>query len=478
MTMNPLWTSSEALMATHGKARGDWQAYDLAIDSRDVRPGDLFVALKGEATDGHKYVEAALKAGAVAALVGDDTFGMPESWPLLMVPDTFKALQDMGVAARARSKARRIGVTGSVGKTGVKEALKAALARQNRVHASIRSFNNHVGVPLTLARLPRKADYAVLEMGMNHPGELAALSALARPDVALITTIQPAHTEFFSSIEAIADAKAEIFDGMPADGIAILNRDIEQYDRLADAARARGLTRIVSFGDHAQADVRLLRSKVTGDCSCVTADISGQMMMYKVGMPGRHWVANSLAVLAAVQAVGADLSLAGLALASMTPLGGRGRRYRLTWLGGTITVIDESYNASPAAMHAAIETLGDASVQAHGRRVAVLGDMLELGERSESYHQALAAPLRDAGTDLVFTMGREMRALADILTPGVHAGHAENADALLTLLKRTLLPDDVVLVKGSNSMGLSVVVDGLKVSPPPAAGGGQARYAL
>jgi UDP-N-acetylmuramoyl-tripeptide--D-alanyl-D-alanine ligase len=465
--MTPLWTSRDALMATQGRAIGDWQAYDVTIDSRDVRPGDLFVALRGERTDGHRYVADALKAGAVAALVDTDDLGLRGEVPLLVVPDTLKALENLAALARSRSQALRIGVTGSVGKTGTKEALKAAFERQGRTHASVKSFNNHIGVPLTLARLPQKADYAVLEMGMNHPGELSALSALAKPDIAVITTIQPAHMAFFDSLDAIADAKAEIFNGMGREGIAILNRDIPQFARLKARAERQGLGRIVSFGESEGADVRLLRSKLGDSCSCVTADIEGQIMMYKVGLPGRHWVMNSLAVLSAVHAASGDLSLAALALAAMTPLGGRGQQLRLSWQGGALTLIDDSYNASPAAMAASLAVLAQATPERRGRRVAILGDMLELGEKAAHYHQALAPVLREAGVDLVFTVGKEMRALADILPPHVHAGHVATAGDILPLLKRSLAADDIVLVKGSNGVGLAAVVEGLKALNSP-----------
>lgn len=465
----PLWTAAEATLATKdvgGSAVGDWQTFGACIDTRSLRTGDLFVALPGSSRDGHEFVADALSKGAGAALVDRAVDGLADDAPVLKCDDAMDGMTALARASRKRTDAKVIGVTGSVGKTSTKEALKAALSRCRPTQASARSFNNHIGVPLTLAQLRADTAYGVLEMGMNHAGELEALSALAQPDIAIITTVEAAHAEYFDSVEAIADAKAEIFTGMASGGTAILNRDNPYFNRLVSAARENGIENILSFGTSADADVRLLKQCLHQDCSTVTADIAGQPMMYKVGAPGAHWVMNSLAVLATVLVADADLGLAGLALQEIMAPEGRGRRHLIPYRDGSILVIDDSYNASPASMRAALEALGKAKGtpserRSASRRIAVLGDMLELGEASERLHAALAKIICRADVDLVLTVGPLMHHLKEALPRHRCAGHAETSGEAINLLLDLVAPGDVVMVKGSNAMGLSGIVSAL-----------------
>lgn len=462
----PLWTADEASAAIGGTAYGDWEAFGVSIDTRSVRTGDLFVALPGSTRDGHEFVADALAKGAGAALIDRPVEGLADDAPLLMCGGVSEALDALGRAARARAKAKVIGVTGSVGKTSTKEALKAALTRCGTTHASARSFNNHIGVPLTLARLRADTEFAVLEMGMNHAGELTALSAIAQPDIAVITNVEGVHTEFFDSVADIADAKAEIFTGIKSGGAAVLNRDNPYFDRLAAAARSAGVDRVVTFGSTSDADVRLLKQRLHEDCSTVTADVSGQPMMFKVGVPGAHWVMNSLAVLATVLVADADLGLAGLALQEIMAPEGRGRRHLIPFRDGAILVIDESYNASPASVRAALNGLAGAKSTLAGRaspirRIAVLGDMLELGDDSKRQHEALAPLIKKAAIDLVYTVGEDMRHLHDALPRHLCAGHADTAADAEAELLSLIMPNDVVMLKASNALGLSRIVQGL-----------------
>ncbi|MBC2668277.1 UDP-N-acetylmuramoyl-tripeptide--D-alanyl-D-alanine ligase [Novosphingobium piscinae] len=461
-----LWSAAEIAAATGGTASGAFQVSGVEIDSRDVREGDLFFALKGESTDGHRFLEAAFAKGAAAAVVD-----RPVPWPHVLVADTARALERLGAAARARlaPEACVLGVTGSVGKTGVKEALFAALDRacHGRAHRSVKSYNNHVGVPLSLARTPAGSRFGVFEMGMNHAGEIAALTAQVRPHVALITAIAPAHIENLGSLEAIADAKAEIFRGLEPGGVAIIPADSPHYPRLRAAAllvRAQ----VVSFGRADHADVRLLDAVAApGGGSLVTADLGDRRLCYTVASPGEHWVINSLAVMAAVRAAGGDLGAAGLALAELEGLKGRGARHTVPAAGGTALVIDESYNANPASMEATLAQLGSAPAR---RRIAVLGAMKELGEHGPRFHAELAAPLAAAGVDHAILVGAEMAALADELGKSAGAAlgkaipfaHCQNAaEALAALAALGVADGDVILVKGSNSVGLGRVVEAL-----------------
>ena len=466
--MSALWSSAEAAAATKGQTKTEWNAAGVSIDSRTVIAGDLFVAIAGPRVDGHDFVAAALAKGASAAMVHRRPDNLAENAPLLLVADTMAALEDLGRASRQRTEASVIAVTGSVGKTGTKEALRTALEKFGMVHASAGSLNNQWGVPLSLARMPRKANYAVFELGMNHAGEIDALSRQVRPDVAIITTIEPAHLGFFDSVEAIADAKAEIFAGMDRRGAAILNRDNPHFGRLAAAAEAVGLTRIYGFGGNPDASIRLIDCHLHATASAVTASIMGEIVDYCLTLPGRHWVMNSLAVLGAVKLVGGDVGIAAASMSSLVPLAGRGKQHRLNLASGQVILIDESYNASPASMRAAIEVLGAARPGAGGRRIAVLGDMLELGDQAGKLHAALADPLDTAGIDLVFTVGADMRALHDALPVERRGNHSDSAATMAKLLAKQLRPGDIITIKGSHGSHMSEVVIHLLTLAAPA----------
>ncbi|WP_284124656.1 UDP-N-acetylmuramoyl-tripeptide--D-alanyl-D-alanine ligase [Parerythrobacter aestuarii] len=457
-----LWTAQEIAAATGGVASGDFQCANVEMDSRDVRPGDLFVALKGEAMDGHRFVEKAFAAGAPAALVD-----RPVDGPHVLVKDTTEALHALAHAARERADAVRIGVTGSVGKTGVKEAIFAALERSSRgqAHRSVRSYNNHVGVPLSLARMPARSTYGVFEMGMNNAGEISVLTEHVRPHVAVITTIAPAHIENLGSIEAIADAKAEIFAALEPGGAAVIPADSPQYGQLLAAAEAKG-ARVLSFGRSPEANVRLLDAiPAANGGSLVTAQIADRRLCYTVAEPGEHWVSNSLAVLGAVYAAGGDLGAAGLALAELGGLKGRGARHQISAAGGKALLIDESYNANPASMRATLRQLGHTPST---RRIVVLGSMKELGDFGPDFHAQLAEPILEAQVDHAVLVGEEMLALARhlgkqgeaMLGKGLSFAHCDGpAEAIAALQEYGLAAGDAILVKGSNSVGLGKLVD-------------------
>jgi UDP-N-acetylmuramoyl-tripeptide--D-alanyl-D-alanine ligase len=461
-----LWTSSAIAAACGGRAHGDFAVDGVSFDSREVVAGDLFVALKGEASDGHRYLGMARERGAAGLLVSEAVDGLPET-PHVRVDDTMAALSALGVAARERSNAVRIGVTGSVGKTGVKEALKAALSRfaPDAVHASVKSYNNHTGVPLSLARMPAASRFGVFEMGMNHSGELAALTQLVQPHIAIVTWVASAHREFFASEADIARAKAEIFGGLPAGGTAIIPHDNPHADLLARAAMDAGAT-VVRFGLNAGADVWAERVALHPDCSCVTARIGSDTLTFKIGMAGRHWVNNALAVLAGVSAAGGDLALAGLALAELNDLPGRGRRLRVAAGSGQAVVIDEAYNANPASMAASLAVLKAVAPARQGRRLALLGGMKELGTLSDEFHAGLAPHLRDAGVAAAVLVGAEMKPLATALGRSIDVRHVADADAARAEIARLIAADDVLLVKGSNSIGLARVIEALASGDP------------
>jgi UDP-N-acetylmuramoyl-tripeptide--D-alanyl-D-alanine ligase len=456
--MTPLWTFEELLAATGGTADGHFDVHGVAFDSREIGAGDLFFALKGAETDGHRFIETAFANGAAGAIVSQ-----PVPFPHILVSDTMQALEALGHASRARTTAKIIGVTGSAGKTGTKEALYAALDRysRGRAHRSVKSYNNHVGLPLSLARMPADCDFGIFEMGMNHAGEMRALSKIVRPDVAIITTIAPAHIEFFKDESGIADAKAEIFEGMAEGGTAILPADSPHYARLRAAAE-KYTGNIMSFGFNADADVRVVDHMPVDGGTLITAKVRDNMLSFTLSQPGEHWIANSMAVLAAVCAAGGDLASAGLAMAEMDGLAGRGARHTIRIGDGMGHLIDESYNANPASMLATIGQLGQAS---GGRRIAVLGSMKELGAKSAQYHSALAAPLAAAKVDFALLVGQEMEILAEELKAGVEGpanfAHCATAQEALALLQNYLCASDTILVKGSNSMGLSSIVSAL-----------------
>ena len=463
--MSALWTVNDMAKAMRATKFGALPAdtNGISIDSRSIGKGDSFFAIQGDNRDGHDFVEAALKAGAGVAVVSRKrTNKFAADAPLLEVDDVLEALRDLARAARARLTAKVIGVTGSVGKTGTKDALRLALGADGETYASVASYNNHWGVPLSLSRCPAHVKYAVFEIGMNHAGEITPLVAMVKPHVAIVTTIEPVHLEYFGSLEKIADAKAEIFTGIEPGGAAVLNRDNGQYSRLAAAATAAKVARIVSFGEDAKADSRLTRYSLQADSSTAEADILGQHVTYKLGAPGKHLVLNSLAVLTAAALAGADLALAALALDRLKPATGRGARMTLKTPIGSALLIDESYNANPASMRAAIALLGQAAIGPRGRRIAVLGDMLELGDEGMSLHAALAAAVEAANVDLVYCSGPQMKALWEALPSGRRGGYAETAAALEPAVLGALRDGDAVMVKGSLGSKMGPIVRALE----------------
>ncbi|MGE0211530.1 MAG: UDP-N-acetylmuramoylalanyl-D-glutamyl-2,6-diaminopimelate--D-alanyl-D-alanine ligase [Parvibaculaceae bacterium] len=462
--MTPLWTPEELVAASGGRLEGELRVPvgGVSIDTRTLQPGDLFVAIRGEQHDAHDFAAKALGAGASAAVVSRTDEAMRKAGPLLVVDDPLKALERLGVAARARAGGRMIAVTGSVGKTTTKDALKLALDPSGATHASAASYNNHWGVPLTLARMPRAAAFGVFEIGMNHAGEITPLVRMARPHVAVVTAIAESHLGQFSSLAEIADAKAEIFLGVEAGGAAVVNRDSEFFDRLAKAARTAGIDTIVGFGENAGAEVRLVCTKLHAECSCVRAEVFGEKVEYKLGMPGRHVVMNSLAVLAAAKLAGADLARAALALSRLQPPKGRGVRTVLPVRGGSITLIDESYNANPTSMRAALSLLGQIEPGSGGRRIAVLGDMLELGDEAEAFHAGLAPVLKSVGTDAVFACGPNMRHLMEAMPAERRGAYAETSGDLEGPLLAALRKGDVVMVKGSLGSRMGPLVDAIR----------------
>jgi UDP-N-acetylmuramoyl-tripeptide--D-alanyl-D-alanine ligase len=464
MSAPALWTVDEMAAAMGAERRGALPraVSGLSIDSRTIEPGDAFFAIT-DRRDGHEFIASALaaKAGLAVVAAGRD-LDLPPDAPLLAVPDVLAGLRALAAAARARTHAKVIGVTGSVGKTGTKEALRLALAQSGQTHASVASYNNHWGVPLSLARCPAGADYVVLEMGMNHSGEIAPLSRLARPHVVVITSIAPVHLEFFGSLAKIADGKAEIFLGLEAGGAAVLNRDNSQFGHLRTRAKEAGVARIASFGEHEKADARLIKCALHAQCSTVVADILGTEITYKIGAPGRHLVLNSLAVLATAVLAGADLALAALALAEFKPVSGRGALIEIDLPGGAAFVVDDSYNANPASVAAALAVLGQTPVGPRGRRIAVLGDMLELGPRGRALHRGLLADINANAVDLVFCCGPLMRALWQALPAGRRGGYAEDSAALEAQVLSAIRAGDVVMVKGSLGSRMAPIVKALQ----------------
>jgi len=441
--MSNLWTNNTATQATGGKVHGTWQASRVEIDSRRVQKGDLFVAIKGERMDGHLFVADALKQGAVAAVVSQ-----PWEGNHLLVPDTLKALEDLGKYARKRSRAKVVGVTGSVGKTSAKEMLRLALSTHGSVFASSGNFNNHIGTPLNLANLPPDIPFAVFEMGMNHAGEIAHLTKMVEPHVAAITNVEAVHMEFFGSIEGIAKAKAEIFEGVAAGGAAVLNRDNAMYPILAEQAKAHGIANIITFGEHVKSHCRLLDYGAGAEGCIVSADVAGHELEYTMKAIGKHWAMTSLLVLATAQALELDVEKTAAALATFDEVEGRGRVIPV----GEFLLIDDSYNASPASMRAAFAKTTEVwkALGGKGRKIAALGNMLELGADSAKLHASLAADLQQNGFDLVFTAGDFMKHLHDTLPKTMRSAHVAKAAELLPLLQSALKPDDVLLVKGSH----------------------------
>lgn len=462
----PLWTSTDAATATNGQVFGDWTAEGVAIDSRSVQKHDLFVAIVGDRLDGHEYAKAALDNWAAAAMVHRDIAGMTANDPrLIRVDDTLKGLEALGQAARARTGAKVAAVTGSVGKTGVKEMLGKALGAAGRCHISQGNLNNHWGAPLSMARMPEASDFAAIELGMNHAGELSQLTRLVQPEVAIITRIAAAHTEFFDSLDAVADAKAEIFEGLTGERIAILNADDPQTPRLTQAAEDAGAAEILFFGAAEDADIRLTKLESDETGSTVTADAMGVQMTWRIGAPGAHWATNSLAVMAGVLALGGDRQAAIEALADVRAPSGRGERRRVAWTGGAFDIVDESYNASPAAVRAAFATLKLAQPHGNGRRVVILGDMLELGAEADMLHAELAAEFQAAGLDLAHGVGPHAKHFIEALPTGARGLWAETSEAMSRQAEALAMDGDVVLVKGSLGMAMAKIVQALEAFP-------------
>jgi len=464
MNSSPLWQAEDVIRAVRGQCLHEqtWGATNVVIDSRTAQVGDLFVALQGPVHDGHDHVAAAIEAGAVAAIVARQPAQTPPDAPLVFVEDTFKALESLGQAGRIRATSNIIAVTGSVGKTSTKEMLRLALAATGETYANEGSLNNHWGVPLSLARLPATAHYGVFELGMNHAGELTALSKQVRPHVALITNIEAVHLEFFPSLESIADAKAEIFLGIEPQGAAVLNRDNRYYARLAAAAKTRGIKNILSFGRDGKADARLIDLVTEPERSVITAEIQGKRMSFTLGAPGEHLVMNALGALLAAMAANSDVEACANALARYQQPKGRGVIQNLPVSGGEIVLIDESYNASPVSVGFAARVLGQMMPTAGGRRVLVLGDMRELGDTSPALHAALAKDIAEAKIDSVFCCGPMMRHLFDALPAALRGAHADDSTALAPLVAAAIHAGDIVTVKGSNSMAMVKVVTALR----------------
>jgi UDP-N-acetylmuramoyl-tripeptide--D-alanyl-D-alanine ligase len=456
-----LWTSAEIAAAVVGQGSGAFTATGVSIDSRTLERGDLFVALQGPSFDGHDFVAAALQRGASGALIHRRPADLPANAPVIEVVDTMKALEDLGRAARSRTEAKVAAVTGSVGKTSTKEALRSVLSLFAPTFASAGNLNNQWGAPLSLSRMPRETRYGVFELGMNHAGEISPLSQMVRPQVAIITTVEPVHIEFFASVEEIADAKAEIFDGLLPGGAAILPFDNPHFDRLEGKARRMG-ARILTFGTKEGAWARLIDCQIMPDGNQVTAEIGGKRLRYRMAAPGRHLALNSIAVLAAAFAFELDLDHALPAFTAVQPLKGRGKREHLTIAGGQIELIDEGYNASPASVRAALNLLGTLPTAFGGRRIAVLGDMRELGNAGPQLHRDLAPDLTAAKIDLAFLVGPQMQGLYDLLPNAMKGAHRATSDEMVQPLLAALRPGDTILIKGSLGTRMAPLVDAVR----------------
>jgi UDP-N-acetylmuramoyl-tripeptide--D-alanyl-D-alanine ligase len=457
--MSRLWTSAEMEAATLGTASRPFDVVGLSIDTRTLKPGDLFVALKGEARDGHEFVKAAIAAKAAGALVHRPVPDVPEGAALLTVANAQRGLEDLARASRARSHAQVVAVTGSVGKTTTKEMLRFALGALGPTHVSAASYNNQWGVPLSLASMPEASAFGVFEVGMNHFGEIRALVALVRPHVALVTTIAPAHLEFFGTCEAIADAKSEIFESVMPGGAALVPDDSPYADRLRRRARQAGISRIFGFGGGAKCDARLLAIENADEGMKVSAAILGRDVHFRLGAQGAHNAANAVGALLAVAALDGDVLNAAAALSDFAALRGRGANLDVAIAGGTIRVIDESYNANPSSMAAALANLGSARAR---RRIAVLGDMLELGSEGAAFHKALAPAIDSARADLVFLCGPQMAGLWETIPVARRGAYGATSAEIAAAVTAGLRDGDVVLVKGSLGSKMAVIIDALK----------------
>lgn len=460
-----LWHLPDFVTAMDGVIVGEpaSEITGISIDSRTIGDSEAFFCIAGDRFDGHDYADKALDAGASLAVVSSkNVAGLAEGGPYVVVDDVLEALEKLGKAARARTQSKIVAVTGSVGKTSTKEALRIALSKSGKTHASVASFNNHWGVPLTLARMPKDTEFGVFEIGMNAPGEIEKLVKMVLPDIAVITTVAAVHLEFFNSVDEIAKAKAEIFAGLGPDGIAVLNLDNDQFSNLMAHAEEAGVKNIVRFGSAPEADARVLSSVLHPDCTCVSARILDHEVTYKIGTPGQHLINNSLAVLACADLMGADLARAALALTEVKAPRGRGERWRLDLPAGEALLIDESYNANPLSMSAAIRALGDTPITRPGRYVAVIGDMLELGETSPALHASLADPLERSNIDVVYCVGPQMHHLWTVLPHGRRGTYVKKSDELDPILADEIRPGDVIMIKGSLGTRMGPLVEHLK----------------
>lgn len=463
--MSFLWTSQEMATVMDGRPIGQMPegVTGLSIDSRGITEGEAFFAIKGDRVDGHDYASMAIANGASLIVVSEAKLPAMGrlTIPMIVVEDVLAALVKLGIAARDRSRARIVAVTGSVGKTTTKEMLRHALAPSGKVHAAVASFNNHWGVPLTLARMPSDTDFGVFEIGMNHADEIRPLVKMVRPHVAIITTIAAAHLGHFNSLEEIAAAKAEILEGIEPGGAAILNHDNAQFAMLEQKAHELGISHVMTFGQHAKADYRLADFEGNAESSVIWAVLNGETKEFVIGAPGRHIAENSMAVLGAALLLGADMGSVGQALAELKAVKGRGQRHRLGIGEGHLTLIDESYNANPASVRAAISLLAATAPELTGRRIAVLGDMLEMGEFSAQVHEELGGPLLASGIEHVWLAGKEMAALRDALPDSVDVQYFETTDALTEYVVRSVIPGDVLMVKSSLGLGFGKIVAAL-----------------
>ena len=464
MQARPLWTSQELVAATGGELHGAIAVpmNGVSIDSRTIAIGDIFVAIKGDAHDGHDFAAKALQVGASVAIVSRMTDEMLAAGAVLRVADPLHSLEAMGRAARQWNMGKAIAVTGSVGKTSTKEMLRIAFSASGKVHASAASFNNHWGVPLTLARFPRDAAYGIFEIGMSHAGEITPLVAMVQPDVAIVTTIAASHLGHFASLDEIAEAKAEIFGAVVPGGAAVINRDTPYFELLSRRAKTAGIKTIISFGKHEDSNVHLKHAALHPTCSCIAADVMGEAVTFKLGTPGLHMAMNSLAVLAAVKLAGADLARASLALADAKPPKGRGGQELLKIAGGDFLLLDESYNANPQSMAAALELLATVAKSRKGRRIAVLGDMLELGNFGAELHRNLSINLEAAKIDSLYAAGPMMKHLWDNVAASRQAAYAQASSGLVDKLAADLRAGDSVVIKGSFGSKMGPVADALR----------------
>lgn len=455
----PLWISETVDQILGAKSSKPWQATGVSIDSRTLHKGDLFVPIAGDHMDGHTFIHQAEEAGASACLTHQEPH--VTKLPFVKVQDTLKALEKLGVAARDRTSAKVIAVTGSVGKTSTKEALFMAFSALGRTSASQGGLNNHWGLPLSLARIPEDNDFAVLEMGMNHPDELRPLTKMARPHVAIITTVADVHRAFFKSTEEIALAKAEIFDGVEPGGTLIINRDTPTYPTLLSEAKKNDQHHVLTFGAHIDSDVRMMSIMMNQKSCTVHAEIKGQSIEYSLNTTAQHLAFNSLSVLGAVHALGGDLQKAAQALSQFTPLSGRGNQTTIRLNGGSFLLIDESYNASPIAVKAALSVLGSTPKHEHGRRIFVFGDMGELGEDAQRIHVELAPLIENEKVDLFFSCGQISEALFKAIPETKRGQHTTSSEDLARIITSQISVGDIVMVKGSRSMKMERVVKAL-----------------